>query len=80
MELSDRAEEILETLWIETMKHKNAPDTTALKMNAAFRKLIEEGTTAYRQGGRRRQTLRKKTSSGRETSGGCLACQSRTGP
>jgi len=43
MELTDKAEEILETLWVETMEHGNIPDTAVLKDNAAFKNLIKEG-------------------------------------
>lgn len=43
MELSDSAEEILETLWVESIEHKNVPDTTTLRDNASFKRLIEEG-------------------------------------
>lgn len=42
MELIDRAEEILETLWVEIVEHKKAPDITLLKDNTAFKKLLEE--------------------------------------
>lgn len=43
MELTDRAEEILEKLWLEIVEHKNVPDITVLKDNTAFRELVEEG-------------------------------------
>ncbi|MHC4418302.1 MAG: metal-dependent transcriptional regulator [Planctomycetota bacterium] len=43
MELTDKAEEILETLWVETAEHGNIPDTAVLKDNAAFKNLIKEG-------------------------------------
>ncbi len=43
MELTDRAEEILEMLWVEVVEHKNVPDTTVLKDDTAFAKLLEEG-------------------------------------
>ncbi len=43
MELTDKAEEILETLWVETMEHRNIPDTSVLKDNTAFKNLIKEG-------------------------------------
>ncbi len=42
MELIDRAEEILETLWVEIVEHKKAPDITLLKDDTAFKKLLEE--------------------------------------
>ncbi len=51
MELSDRAEEILETLWIEAEERGNVPDVTVLKDNAAFEELTEEGYLA--SGGQR---------------------------
>ncbi len=43
MELSDRAEEILETLWVEAEERGNVPDVTVLKDNSAFEELAEEG-------------------------------------
>jgi DtxR family Mn-dependent transcriptional regulator len=43
MKLTDRAEEILETLWLETIEHKKKPDTTVLKDNTAFKELIDAG-------------------------------------
>lgn len=43
MELSDRAEEILETLWIEIIEHKKVPDITVLKNNTGFKELLTEG-------------------------------------
>jgi DtxR family Mn-dependent transcriptional regulator len=42
MELIDRAEEILETLWVEIVEHKKAPDIMLLKDDTAFKKLLEE--------------------------------------
>lgn len=42
MELTDKAEEILETLWIEIIEHKKVPDLTVLKDNAGFRELLAE--------------------------------------
>ncbi len=42
MELIDRAEEILETLWVEIVEHKKAPDIRLLKDDTAFKKLLEE--------------------------------------
>ncbi len=42
MELIDRAEEILETLWVEIVEHKRAPDIRLLKDDTAFKKLLEE--------------------------------------
>lgn len=42
MELTDRAEEILERLWIEIIEHKKLPDITVLKDNAGFKELLEE--------------------------------------
>lgn len=43
MALSERAEEILETLWIEAVEHKRIPDITVFKDDAAVRQLIKEG-------------------------------------
>lgn len=43
MALTDRAEEILETLWVETVEHKKTPDITVFKNDADFRILLDEG-------------------------------------
>ena len=43
MELSDRAEEILERLWIEIIEHKKVPDITVLKDNSGFKELLAKG-------------------------------------
>jgi len=43
MELTDKAEEILETLWVEVAENKNVPDITSLKDDNTIRKLLEEG-------------------------------------
>lgn len=43
MELTDRAEEILETIWVETVEHEKVPDISVLKDNAAFKELTEAG-------------------------------------
>lgn len=43
MELTDRSEEILERLWVETVEHKKEPDMAVLKDDAAFRELIDRG-------------------------------------
>ena len=43
MDLSDRAEEILEMLWLETVEHKNRPGLSVLKDNCEFKELVEEG-------------------------------------
>ncbi len=42
MKLTDRAEEILERLWIEIIEHKKLPDITVLKDNAGFKELLAE--------------------------------------
>ena len=42
MKLTDRAEEILERLWIEIIEHKKLPDITVLKDNAGFKELPAE--------------------------------------
>ncbi len=42
MELIDRAEEILETLWVEIVEHKKAPEIRLLKDDTAFKKLLED--------------------------------------
>ncbi len=41
--MTDRAEETLETLWIEIIEHKKVPDITVLKDDTAFKKLLEDG-------------------------------------
>lgn len=43
MELTDRAEEILEGLWIETSEHKKKPDITVLKDTEVLKELTERG-------------------------------------
>ena len=43
MELTDRAEEILETLWLEIVEHKKDPDIAVLKDNTAFKELVDMG-------------------------------------
>ncbi len=43
MELTNRAEEILETLWVETIEHKKDPDITLLKDDTAFKELVDTG-------------------------------------
>ena len=43
MELTDRAEEILETLWVQIVEHGKEPDITVLKDNTAFKELIDTG-------------------------------------
>ena len=40
MELTERAEEILESLWIEVVERKKISDVSVLKDNAAFKELI----------------------------------------
>ena len=50
MELTDRAEEILETLWVEIIEHKKVPDITVLKDNAGFKELLEEGYLSLEKG------------------------------
>lgn len=40
MELTDRAEEILESLWIEVVEREKIPDVSVLKDNTAFKELI----------------------------------------
>lgn len=43
MTLTDRAEEILETLWIENIEHKKNPNVVVLKDNIAFKELLKGG-------------------------------------
>ena len=50
MELTDRAEEILETLWVEIIEHNKVPDMTVLKDNAGFKELLEEGYLSLEKG------------------------------
>jgi DtxR family transcriptional regulator, Mn-dependent transcriptional regulator len=40
MELTERAEEILESLWIEVVERKKIPDISVLKDNTAFKELL----------------------------------------
>ena len=56
MELSDGAEEILETLWVEVTERKNVPDLTALKDNDAFKTLVHHGYVSVEE----RKLLTKK--------------------
>lgn len=42
MELTNRAEEILESLWLKIVEHKSIPDTDILKDDAAFKELISK--------------------------------------
>lgn len=49
MPLSDRAEEILETMWIEVSEHNNVPDTAVLKDNVAFKELLEKGYISLKE-------------------------------
>ena len=50
MEPTDKAEEILETLWIEIIEHKKVPDITVLKDNTGFKELLEEGYLSLEEG------------------------------
>ena len=43
MMLTDRAEEILETLWVETVENQRMPDLSVLRNDTAFRELVEQG-------------------------------------
>lgn len=43
MELTDKAEEILETMWVEIIENDKAPDLTVLKNNTDFDTLVENG-------------------------------------
>lgn len=43
MMLTDRAEEILETLWVETVENQRMPDLAVLRNDTAFRELVEHG-------------------------------------
>ena len=41
MKLTDRAEEILERLWIEIIEHKKLTDINVLKDNDGIKELLE---------------------------------------
>lgn len=43
MKLSDRAEEILETLYLETVEHEKHPDLSLVKNDEAFIELLDNG-------------------------------------
>jgi len=43
MMLTERAEEILETLWVETVENQRMPDLSVLRNDTAFRELVEQG-------------------------------------
>ncbi len=43
MELTEKAEEILETMWVEIVENDKTPDLTVLKNNADFDVLVENG-------------------------------------
>ena len=43
MPLTDRGEEILETLWVAIVEHKKAPDLTVFKDDTDLKMLLEEG-------------------------------------
>lgn len=40
--LSERAEELLETLWLEVVEHKKVPGVTIFKDDSAFKELLEK--------------------------------------
>jgi DtxR family Mn-dependent transcriptional regulator len=46
MELTDRAEEILETIWLEVREHDKVPDVGVLKDDPEFKSLLEQGYVA----------------------------------
>ena len=43
MDLTEKAEEILETMWVEIVENDRTPDLTVLKNNADFDILVENG-------------------------------------
>ena len=47
--MTDRAEEILEMLWVEIVERKNLPDIAELKDDAEFTNLLEEGYLSLEQ-------------------------------
>ena len=47
MELTERAEEILENIWVETIEHEKIPDISLLKDNPEFKELLESGYISH---------------------------------
>jgi DtxR family Mn-dependent transcriptional regulator len=47
MELTDRAEEILERMWLEVEEHNKVPDVSVLKDNPEFETLLAEGYVSF---------------------------------
>ncbi len=66
MALSDRAEEILEMLWIAKMEEQREPDWRWLGEDDAFRSLEEKGLVEVRDGGG------SLTRAGRKEAEGCV--------
>lgn len=61
--LSERAEEILEVLWLETVENDRSADLTLFRDDAAFRGLLEQGYVTPGPGGR---LTEKGTEEGRQ--------------
>ncbi len=50
--LSERAEEILETLWLETVENRRTPDLSLFRDDTAFKELLDQGYVTSGPGGR----------------------------
>jgi hypothetical protein len=42
--LSERAEEILEILWLETVENRKTPDLSLFRDDTAFKELLDQAT------------------------------------
>ena len=49
MELTERAEEILESLWIEAIENKKMPEVSLLKDNTAFKELLTKKCVSFNE-------------------------------
>lgn len=49
--LSERAEEILETLWLETVENRKTPDLSLFRDDTAFKELLDQGFVTSGPGG-----------------------------
>ncbi len=50
--LSERAEEILETLWLETVENSRTPDLSLFRNDTAFKELLDQSYVTSGPGGR----------------------------
>ncbi len=50
--LSERAEEILETLWLQTVENSRTPDLSLFRDDGAFKELLDQGYVTAAPGGR----------------------------